>query len=242
MALVALMVVAAPAEAQRQQGGGRQGGGRQQGMRQQAAQQQTSTPNNDFWSKTSVGIEYQIDPQWSFHFDSELLLDRNASRLHAFHVRPGFEYAFSPKWAAAAGYVQYQRYPTGTRTQRGPFQDILHRTKLGGVFLNGRLRAEELFFENTALLGRTRGLVGVRIPIADSPWEFAASTEFFLNLKVDGTGYQSGIHQNRTYAGFGRSISPSIKLSAGYELDTFERNGTLRNIHLLRVGFAFKLN
>jgi len=235
VALVVLMTVAAPAEAQRQQGG------RQQGGRQQSGQQ-LATPNNDLWLATMVGIEYRIDPQWSFHFEGELLVDRNASRLRALHIRPGFEYAFSPKWAAAAGYVQYQRYPTGMRTQRGSFQDLLHRTRLGGVFLNARLRAEELFFENSALLGRTRALVGVRIPIGDSPWEFAASNEVFLNLKVDGTGYQSGVHQNRIYAGFGRAISPSIKLSAGYELDTFERNGNLRNIHQIRFGFAFKLN
>ena len=236
MALGALMVVAAPAEAQRQQGGQGQGG------RQQQPGQLQATPNNDLWLKTMVSIDYRIDPQWSFHLESELVVDRNASRLRALHVRPGFEYAFSPQWAVAAGYVQYQRYPMGMRTQRGSFQDLLHRSRLGGIFLNGRLRAEELFFENSALLGRTRGLVGMRIPIADSPWEFAASTEFFLNLKVDGTGYQPGVHQNRTYAGFGRAISPHIKLSAGYELDTFERSGTLRNTHLIRFGFAFKLN
>jgi len=214
---------------------------RGQGGRQQAAQQQAS-PNNDLWLKTSVGIEYKIDPQWSFHFDSELVIDRDISRLRALHVRPGFEYAFSPKWAAAAGYVQFQRYPTGLQTQRGSFQDLLHRTRLGGVFFNGRLRAEELFSDNGSLLGRTRALIGVRIPIGDSPWEFAASDEVFLNLKVGGTNYQSGVHQNRAYAGFGRAISPSIKLSAGYELDTFERNGIFRNMHLIRVGFAFKLN
>jgi len=210
-------------------------------VRQQPTQQ-LATPNNDLWLKTMVGIEYQIDPQWSFHFDSELLLDRNMSRLRALHVRPGFEYAFSPKWAAAAGYIQYQRYPTGMRTQRGAFQDLLHRSRLGGVFLNTRLRAEELFSDNGSLLGRTRMLVGMRIPIGDSPWEFAASNEVFLNLKVGGTNYQTGIHQNRTYAGFGRAISPSIKLSAGYELDTLERNGIFRTIHEVRIGFAFRLN
>jgi hypothetical protein len=154
VALVALTVVAAPAEAQRQQGGQGQGG-RQQGMRQPTQQQ--ATPNNDLWLKTMVSIDYRIDPQWSFHLESELVVDRDASRLRALHVRPGFEYAFSPHWAAAAGYVQYQRYPTGMRTQRGSFQDLLHRSRLGGVFLNGRLRAEELFFENSALLGADAG-------------------------------------------------------------------------------------
>ena len=111
-------------------------------------------------------------------------LDRDITRLRGLEVRPGFEYAFSPHWAAAAGYVQYQRYPAPLRTLRGPFQDILHRNQFGKINFAGRLRNEELFFENTALLVRTRVLAGIRIPIGESPWEFAFSDEIFINLKL----------------------------------------------------------
>lgn len=194
------------------------------------------------WLNTAVDIEYAIDARWSFHFDSQLQVDRNMSRLRDFTVRPGFEYAISPAWAVAAGYVQFQRYAAPLPTQRGSFQDLLHRGHFGTVAYTGRLRAEELFFENGALLVRTRALAGVRIPIGDSPWEVAASNEIFVNLKVDGTGRRAGAHQNRTYAGFGRPIGAHMKMSAGYELDTFERDGAFRNVHQVRIGFAFKLN
>lgn len=158
-----------------------------------------ATPNNDIWLTNTVDIEYQIDPQWSFQLEAKLQIDRDISRLRGLEVRPGFEYAFSPRWATAAGYVQYQRYPAPLRTLRGPFQDIVHRNQFGKIAFVGRLRNEELFFENTALLVRTRALAGIRIPIGESPWEFAFSDEIFINLKVDGTGRQAGPHQNRTY-------------------------------------------
>ncbi len=205
-------------------------------------QRALATPNNDLWLTNTVGIEYQIDPQWSFHLESQLQIDRDITRLRGLEVRPGFEYAFSPHWAAAAGYVQYQRYPAPLRTLRGPFQDILHRNQFGKINFAGRLRNEELFFENTALLVRTRVLAGIRIPIGESPWEFAFSDEIFINLKVDGTGREAGLHQNRTYVGFGRPVGEHLKMSAGYELDTYEAHGMYRNVHQIRIGFAYRLN
>ncbi len=226
--LLAVLAFAAPAAAQHQH--------QQQHHRVQA------TPNNDIWLTNAVGIEYAIDQRWSFHLETQLQIDRDITRLRDLQVRPGFEYAFSPQWAAAAGYVQYQRYPAPLRTTRGPFQDLLHRSKFGKINFAARLRGEELFFENAALLVRTRMLAGIRIPIGESPWEFAFSDEIFINLKVDGTGRQAGLHQNRTYVGFGRPISEHLKMSAGYELDTYEAHGMYRNVHQIRLGFAYRLN
>ncbi len=226
--MLAALAFTAPAAAQQQ--------------RHNSPHRPVATPNNDIWLTNTVGIEYRIDPRWSFHLEAQLQIDRDISRLRAFEARPGFEYAFSPHWAIAAGYVQYQRYPAPLRTMRGPFQDVLHRNQFGKISLVGRLRNEELFFENTALLVRTRVLAGIRIPIGESPWEFAFSDEIFVNTKVDGTGRQAGVHQNRTYVGFGRPVGEQVKMSAGYELDTYERNGTFRNVHQIRLGFAIKLD
>ena len=224
--MLALLAVAFPAAAQQQH-------------HHQPVQ---TTPNNDLWLTNAVSVEYQIDPQWSFHLNTELQFDRDISRLRKLEVRPGFEYAFSPSWAVAAGYVQYQRYPAQLRTTRGPFQDLLYRKRFGKIAFAGRLRGEELFFENTALLVRTRVLAGIRIPIGESPWEFAASDEIYINLKVDGTGREAGLHQNKTYVGFGRPVTEHIKMSAGYELDTYEQHGKFRNVHQIRLGFAYRLN
>jgi hypothetical protein len=209
---------------------------------QQHHQPAQTTPNNDLWLTNAVSVEYQIDQQWSFHLNTELQFDRDISRLRKLEVRPGFEYAFSPNWAAAAGYVQYQHYPAQLRTMRGPFQDLLYRDQFGKIAFAGRLRGEELFFENTALLVRTRVLAGIRIPIGESPWEFACSDEIYIDLKVDGTGREAGLHQNKTYVGFGRPITEHLKMSAGYELDTYEQHGTFRNVHQIRLGLAYRLN
>ena len=226
--MLAVLAFAAPAMAQHQN--------------HHTQQRVLATPNNDLWLTNMVDVEYQIDPQWSFQLEAKLQIDREISRLRGLEVRPGFEYAFSPNWAVAAGYVQYQRYPAPLRTMRGPFQDFLHRNQFGKISFVGRLRNEELFFETTALLIRTRVLAGIRIPIGESPWEFAFSDEIFINLKVDGTGRQAGVHQNRTYIGFGRPVSEHLKVSAGYELDTYEEHSIFRNVHQIRLGLAYKLN
>lgn len=200
------------------------------------------TPNGDLWLVNALGIEYDINPKWAFHFDAQMQIDRDISRLREFEVRPGFEYAYAPHLAVAAGYVQYQRYPTGLPSRRGPFEDLLYRNRFGPVAFAGRLRTEQLFYDNGSVLIRTRPLVGARIPIGDSPWEFAISDEVFIDLKVDRTGHQTGIHHNKAYAGFGRQITEHMKFSAGYELDTFERNNIVRSVNQIRLGILYKLN
>jgi hypothetical protein len=202
----------------------------------------SATPNGDLWLVNALGIEYDINPRWAFHFDALMEIDRDVSRLRELEVRPGFEYAYAPNLAVAAGYVQYQRYPTGLPSRRGPFEDLLYRNQFGPVAFTGRVRTEQLFYDNGSVLIRTRPLVGVRIPIGDSPWEFAVSDEVYIDLKVDRTGHQTGIHHNKAYAGFGRPITPFMKASAGYELDTFERNGIYRSVNQIRLGVVFKLN
>lgn len=200
------------------------------------------TPNGDLWLVNALGIEYDINPQWAFHFDAQMQIDRDISRLRELEVRPGFEYAYTPHLAVAAGYVQFQRYPTGLPSRRGPFEDLLYRNQFGPIGFTGRLRTEQLFYDNGSVLIRTRPLVGVRIPIGDSRWEFAISDEIFIDLKVDGTGHQTGIHHNKAYAGFGRQITEHMKFSVGYELDTFERHNIVRSVNQIRLGFLYKLN
>lgn len=121
----------------------------------------------------------------------------SVTRRRAFEVQPGFEYAYTTNLAVAAGDVQYQRYPAGLPSRRGPFEDLLYRNRFGPIALTGRLRTGQLFYDNGAVLIRTRPLVGVRIPIGESPWEFAISDEVSIDLKVDRTGHQTGIHHSK---------------------------------------------
>lgn len=207
-----------------------------------AATNGLATPNGDLWLVNALGIEYDINPKWAFHFDALMEIDRDISRLRELEVRPGFEYAYAPHLAVAVGYVQFQRYPTGLPSRRGPFEDLLYRNQFGPVAFAGRLRTEQLFYDNGSVLIRTRPLVGVRTPIGDSSWEFAISDEVFIDLKVDRTGHQTGIHHNKAYAGFGRQITEHMKFSVGYELDTFERNNVVRSVNQIRLGILYKLN
>jgi len=214
-----------------------------QAQRRQRQAQAAQAQNGSVWESPAVALEYQIDRSWSFHLDTQLRFDQNMSRLRTLQVRPGFEYALSPNWALAAGYVQFTRYLPGARQSRGPFQDILHRTRIDGLPVAGRLRWEELFFDDGRLLVRTRALAGVRIPLWRSPWELALSDEVFINVSTDRPARTSGFAQNRAFIGFGRQLTAWAKGSLGYELDSIRRlNGSFRNEHNIKLNLAFSLN
>ena len=162
VALVATIVAVGPAAAQQQQ----------------APQQ---TPNDDLRLKTVLGFEYRLDPQWRLTLDAQLVLDHDISRARDLEFRPGVEYALTPHWAVVAGYVQYQDYPAGLISNRGPFEDIAYGRDFGRLSLANRLRTEELFFDNNgALLIRTRYRLSAEHPLGDSPWGILVSDEIYL--------------------------------------------------------------
>ncbi len=214
-----------------------------QAQRRQRQAQAAQAQSGSVWESPAVALEYRIDKTWSFHLDTQLRFDQNMSRLRTLQVRPGFEYALSPNWALAAGYVQFTRYLPGARQSRGPFQDILYRTRIDGLPITGRLRWEELFFDDSRLLVRSRALAGVRIPLWRSPWELALSDEVFINVSTDRPTRTPGFAQNRAFIGFGRQLTAWAKGSLGYELDSIRTlNGTFRNEHNIKLNLAFSLN
>lgn len=211
----------------------------------QRRQQQAAAPNlqsGAVWLTPAVGVRYRIDDRWLFQMDTQLRFDSANGLLRDVQVRPGFEYVLSPHWAVAAGYVQFQRYLVGQTSSRGAFQDILYRARVDNLPFAGRWRWEELFFDNGTYLVRTRLLAGVRIPLGDTPWELAFSNEVFLNVGNNGPGRVQGFAQNRAYAGFGRQLTRWSRASLGYELDTFNAPGNVRNVHNIRLNLVFDLN
>lgn len=225
--VAAAMLLAPPAEAQRRQ--------------QQA--RATTLQNGEVWITPTIGLEYRIDPRWSFHMDVQGYFDINDSLLRLLQVRPGVEYALSPQWAVAVGYVQDQRYVVGQSTSRGPFQDILHRGRIEKLPIALRWRWEELFFDNGNSLVRTRLLGGVRVPLEGTRWELAFSDEVFLNVTNNTPASRlNGFSQNRAFAGFGRPLTAWSKASLGYELDTFVGTTSVRNVHNIKLSIIFSLN
>ena len=213
-----------------------------QAQRRQQQRQGAQAQNGDVWETPALGLEYRIDKKWSFHLDAQLRFDQGMSRVRSLQVRPGLEYALTPNWALAAGYVQYTRYLQGARQSRGPFQDILYRTRVEGLPIVGRLRWEELFYDNNTLLVRTRALAGVRIPLGESPWELALSNEVYINLTIERPGQPAGFADNHAFVGFGRQLTAWSKASTGYELVTSRERYGFRNNHNIKLNIVFNLN
>lgn len=227
--LAAATVTAPPAAAQGQQA-----------VRQQVPQQ---TPNDDIRLKSALGFEYRLDPRWRLRLDTQLVLDHDIGRARDLQFRPGVEYSVTPNWAVLAGYIQYQYYPAGLISNRGPFQDIAYGRNFGRLSLANRLRTEELFFDNNgALLIRTRYRLSAEHPIGDSPWAILVSDEVYFNLKTDGTNRIAGYSKNEFYGGLVFEVGHGAKVSAGYELTSYQPRGSLNEIHAIRLGFAFSLN
>jgi hypothetical protein len=228
LALALAAFGAVPAAAQRQQ------------ARQQAQRQQI---NDDFRLSPELGFEYRLSPQWRLTFDTRLFLNQAMSNVQKLEMQPGVEYALSPNWSVAGGYIQYQRLPAQVSTTRGPYEDVTYGTTFGRLEIANRLRTEELFYDNNgALLIRTRYRLSLQHPIPETPWAVLVSNELYLNLKTDGTTLPAGYDRNKLYGGLVVEIGRGAKASAGYELTSYEPRGDLRQVHTLRLGFAFALN
>lgn len=218
-------------------------GQRQQNASQRLASALLAQPNQDFRLQTEVGFLYRLSEHWRLRYDTELLVNQQMSNIRELELHPGVEYAVTRNLGVLAGYAQYQRFPAQLPSTRGPFEDIAYGLFLGDLSIANRLRTEELFYDTTgALLVRTRYRLSLQHPIPDTPWGVLVSDEIWFNLKTDGTPAPPGFDRNKLYGGVVLELNQRIKASVGYELTSYEPRGTLREVHTLKIGFAFVMN
>lgn len=86
-----------------------------------------------------------------------------------------------------------------------------------------RFRLEQRFFADADLAHRFRQRFRFQYSIADSDFYLIAIDELFvylnsLNSSPREHSVQSGVNQNRSYAGFGYKLTPDIIVDTGYQL------------------------
>jgi hypothetical protein len=198
---------------------------------------------NDVRLTPWVDATYNIAPEWKLNFYGEVRLDRNVSRSADAILRPNIQYAFSPQWSVAAGFVQFQPVQATFLPERGPFQDLFYLTSFGDLGVLNRLRFNETFaYQQAAMLGSTSYFLSLQYPLGESSWFAVLSNETYFNLKVDGTGRQAGFSENKTNVGVGRTIDRHLTLVGTYELSAINVGGVALPAHTFKFGLVFALN
>lgn len=198
---------------------------------------------NDVRLSQSLDVYYKIDPKWQLNVFGEVREDHNVSHMENALFRPNIQYALSPQWTVAAGYVQFQPLQPPFRPERGPFEDLYFTTELGGFGLLSRLRFNETFADQkSAALVSSSALAALQHSIGNSEWFAVLSDEVYVNLKVDYTGRRAGFQENKTFVGVGRPINTHLTLNGGYELDVVDFSGTAVTVNTFKLALTVKLN
>jgi hypothetical protein len=198
---------------------------------------------NDLRLTPWVDASYSLAPQWTLDFYGDVDLDHDISRPAGAIVRPNIQYALSPQWSVAAGFVQFQPVQATFAPERGPFEDLFYRTRFGDLTVLNRLRFNETFaYQQAAMLGTTSYLLSLEYPLGESRWFALLSNETFFKVITDGTGRQAGFAENKTNVGFSHTIDRHLTLVGTYELSEVDINGVALPVHTFKLGFVVALN
>jgi Protein of unknown function (DUF2490) len=110
-----------------------------------------------------------------------------------------------------------------------------------------RFRLEQRFFSDADLAHRMRHRFRLQYSLKDSKVFFLAFDELFVYFNSLNSGprehsVQTGINQNRSYAGIGYKLTPNINLDTGYQLQYVNNFGTtdlFNHVWLTNVNVRF---
>ncbi|MEQ1530583.1 MAG: DUF2490 domain-containing protein [Methylococcales bacterium] len=110
-----------------------------------------------------------------------------------------------------------------------------------------RFRLEQRFFADADLAHRIRQRFRLQYSLPDSKLYLIAFDELFIYLNSFNSGprehsVQSGINQNRSYAGLGYKVTPQINVDTGYQLqyvNNFGEPDLFNHVWLTNVNIKF---
>lgn len=143
-------------------------------------------------------------------------------------------------FSLAGGYDLHIVNSPDDRLEHTLWQQIGTKWNLEPISITARTRLEERFIENvdgTALRLRLRARA--EMPLGWQSWYVAVSEEVFFNLNSLSGGPQSGFNQNRVFGGLGTSLSESVGLEFGYQMQYISRTNEDVSIHQLVLSFSF---
>jgi hypothetical protein len=172
--------------------------------------------------------------KWSFFLQGEVRTWEMASNLNELLWRTAIHYDFNKKLNGAIGYVRVDTWPYENEPylkfhENRFFQEFLIKSKWGNLNVKNRFRLEQRWITTveygTGYSNRIRYMLGFTIPLNGIKVGKGANyitvfNEVFIDFDrfdywFDREAGESGLNQNRLYAGFGHQISDFGKLGVG---------------------------
>ena len=157
-------------------------------------------------------------------------------------LRPSLSYRIDPSQVLTLGYDAHFINLVDNEIEQRTWQEYLLSKALSRFTASMRLRLEQRFFDHVdGVPVRLRIKPALQVPVVNSPWFFSLSNEFFVSFNQVRGGQLHGFHENRAFAGFGRTIAEGVVGQLGYQNQYIERIGRDVTIHQIFVGISVKL-
>ena len=173
--------------------------------------------------------------KWSLFLQGELRTWEMASNLNELLWRAAIHYDFNKKLNGAIGYVRVDTWPYENEPylkfhENRFFQEFLIKSKWEKLKVKNRFRLEQRWIttvENgTGYSNRIRYMLGFTIPLNGTKTGKGANyitvfNEVFIDFDrfdywFDREAGESGLNQNRLYAGFGRQLTDHSNFGIGF--------------------------
>lgn len=144
-------------------------------------------------------------------------IGQNISRTKQFLLRPAVEWRFNEHCSFFTGYLWQTTYDKQVLHEHRVWQQILLDKDIKRLSIINRTRLEQRFFANLASTGnRVRHMVKLEYALFKRLYA-VSSNELFVNLNSVKNGPQSGIDQNRFFAGLGCRVFKQNRIEIGYQ-------------------------
>lgn len=191
------------------------------------------THDSQLWVQILATVK--VSPDWMVHLEAQPRWSEDAAELNQVIVRTALGRKLTDRVSLWGGYAWVPRtLGPGTRHEQRAWQQLSAALPAAGAWTPSlRIRLEQRFldgWEDASHRLRVMGRV-VRPLNADRSWSLAAWNEAMFNFDDTVGGPQSGVDQNRLFAGVARRLSPKATVETGYLWQTMDPAGAAPRAH-----------
>ena len=201
-----------------------------------------SDSNGHLWLNY-VGDRPIGNSPWGVHLETQLRRADFGGDWQQFMLRPGINYAFTPKLNATLGYAYVETHPYGDYPALDVFpehriwQQLSYTHQAFSLEWQHRFRLEQRFIGELGANGgggfdvvnhryenRFRYMLRTTVPLtSDKKTYLALWDEVFFNFGRNVSG--NDFDQNRAFIGLGRKLTDTTRLEVGFLEQTVQRRG-----------------
>ncbi len=204
--------------------------------------------SNDLQQWSTVTVRGNITDKAYVQIGFEPRLQNNIREMNETLFYPGIGYTINKHLDVSVHYAGLMDFTPGNgenlNYENRVMEDVTLSANVKKIRLNIRNRLEHRMIGGTSGTSvRLRSRLRAEYPIGkgndgeETPWFIVGQHEFFTNLNSLKSGPKSGLRQNRSYVGIGRSLGNQARFDAGYQLTALDgvkpdRNNLLHTLML----------